>query len=67
MQESGEMMEINEHLTDVEIMRAVRYLDPDVCAERTRKNAGTFVGICIALLTGLMSAITYICLYMRKL
>ena len=67
MQESGEMMELNEHLTDVEIMRAVRYLDPDLCTERTRKKTGTLVGICITLLTGLISAITYIFLYMRKL
>jgi hypothetical protein len=67
MQKNHELMEFNERLTDAEITWAIRYLDPDLCAERTRENPGTLVGICISLLTGLTSAITYICVYMRNL
>lgn len=60
-------MELNEHLTNAEIKRAIRYLDPDTYAERTDEDAATLVEICVTLLTGLMGAITYICLYMRNL
>lgn len=67
MQENRELMKLNEHLTDAEITWAIRYLDPDLCAERTGEDAGTLVGICITLLIGLASAITWICLYMRSL
>ena len=67
MQENRELTEFHAHLTDAETMWAIRYLDPDLCAERSGKDVGTLVGICITLLTGLTSAITYICLYMRDL
>ena len=66
MQHPRELMKIDEHLTDAEISRAIHYLDPEVSAERTEEDTGTIVGICIALLTGLTAAITYICLYMRS-
>ena len=67
MQENRELRELNELLTDAEITRAIRYLDPDVCAERTGEDDGTLVGIWITLLTGFTEAITCICLYMRNL
>jgi hypothetical protein len=67
MQENHEMMELNEHLTDAEIVRAIRYLDPDLCAEQTEQDAGTVVGIGISLLTALTGALTHISLYVRDL
>ena len=67
MHEHGEVVKPNDHLSDAEITWAIRYLDPDVCAGRTGKDAGTLVGICITLLTGITSAITFICLYVRNL
>jgi hypothetical protein len=62
MQENCEPMALNEHLTDAEITWAIHYLDPDLCAERIGKDAGTFVGICLILLIGFAA---YICLYVR--
>jgi hypothetical protein len=67
MQDNHEMMELNEHLTDAEIMRAIRYLDPDLCAEKAGEDTGTAVGIGITLLTALTGALTYIGLYVRDL
>ena len=67
MQENHEMMEFNEHLTDVEIMRAIRYLDPDLCADKAGEGTGTAVGIGITLLTALAGALTYIGVYVRDL
>ena len=67
MQENRELIELNEHLTDAEIGRAIRYLDPDLCAERTGGDAGTLVGICIPLLIVLTVALTCIHLYVRIL
>ena len=67
MQEDHEMMELNEHLTDAEIVRAIRYLDPDLCAEEAGEDTGTALGIGIALLTTLTRALTYISLYARDL
>lgn len=58
---------LNEHLTDAEIMRTIRYLDPDSCTEKTGEDAGTVVGICITLLAALTAALTYIGLYVRTL
>ena len=66
MQEKNELMKLNWHLTDAEIARAIRYLDLDLCAQRAGNDAGTLVGTCITLLTGLTGALTYICLYMRR-
>jgi hypothetical protein len=65
--EKNELMPIPERMTDTEILWAIRYLDPDPCAERTSEDSGTLLGICITLLTGLTGAITYICLYIRNL
>ena len=67
MQENRELMKLNEHLTDTEIMWAIRYLDPDSSAEKTGKEAGTIVGICITLLIALTGVLTCICLYVRTL
>lgn len=67
MQENHEMMEFNEHLTDVEIMRAIRYLDPDLCADKAGEDTGAAVGIGITLLTALAGALTYIGVYVRDL
>lgn len=66
MQQHHELMKIDEYLADAEICRAIHYLDPEVSAERTEEDTDTLAGICIALLTGLTGAITYICLYMRS-
>ena len=63
MQENRERMVDNQRLTDAEIMSAIRYLDPEVCAERTREDAGTIVGICIAILIVLSGALVYIYLH----
>ena len=67
MQDNHEMMELNERQTDAEIMWAIRYLDPDLCAEKAGEDTGTAVGIGIALLTVLTGALTYIGLYVRDL
>ena len=67
MQEDHEMLEFNEHPTDGEIMRVIRYLDPDLCADKAEENTGTAVGIGITLLTALAGALTYIGLYVRDL
>ena len=67
MLENHEMMNLNEHQTDAEIMRAIRYLDPDLCAGRAEEDTGTVVGIGIAVLTALTGALTYIGLYVRSL
>jgi hypothetical protein len=67
MQENHELMELNEHLTDAEMMWAIRYLDPDSCAEKAEEVMGTIVGISITLLIALTGALTYICLYVRAL
>jgi hypothetical protein len=67
MQDNHEMMELNEHLADAEIMWAIRYLDPDLCAEKAAEDTGTAVGIGITLLTALTGALTYIGLYVRDL
>ncbi len=67
MQDNDEMMELDEHRMDAEIMRAIRYLDPDLCAERAEEDTGTVVGIGITLLTALAGALTYIGLYVRNL
>ena len=61
------MMELNEYLRDTEIMRAIRYLDPDLCADKAGENTGTAVGIGITLLTALAGALTYIGVYVRDL
>ena len=67
MQENHEMMELNEHLTDADIVRAIRYLDPDLCIEETEDDTGTVIGICISLLTALTGALTHVSLYVRNL
>ena len=67
MQEDHEMLEFNERLTDGEIMRAIRYLDPDLCADKAGENIGTAVGIGITLLAALAGALTYIGVYIRDL
>ena len=67
MQENHEMMELNEHLTDDEIMRAIHYLDPDLCTGTSREDTRTAVGIGITLLTALTGALAYIGLYVRDL
>lgn len=67
MQDNHEMMELNEHLTDAEIMSAIRYLEPDLCAEKAGEDTDTIIGIGITLLTALTGALTYIGLYVREL
>jgi hypothetical protein len=60
------MRGFNEHLTDAEIARAIRYLDPDLSAEEARDDIGTVIGIGVTLLTALTGALTYIGLYVRE-
>ena len=67
MQNNHKMMELNEHLTDAEIMSAIRYLDPDLRAEKAEEDAGSVVGIGITMLTALTDALTHISLYVREL
>ena len=67
MQENHEMMDLNEHLTDAEIVRAIRYLDPDLCAEKASEDTGTVIGIGITLLIALTGALTIICLHIWTL
>ena len=67
MQKNNRLMELNRHLTDAEIMCAIRYLDPDVFADKTEADADTGVGTCITLLTALVGALAYIYLYSRTL
>ena len=67
MQDDHEMMELNEHLTDAEIVRAIRYLDPDLCAEKAEEDPSTVVGIGVSLLMALAGALTYIGLYVQDL
>ena len=67
MQENHEMMELNEHLTDAEIVPAIRYLDPDICPEKAVEDTGPAVGIGITLLAAITGALTYIGLYVRDL
>jgi hypothetical protein len=65
MGENRELMELNKHLTDAEIMLAIRYLDPDSCTKKTR--VGSVASICIPLLTALAVALTYIGFYVWTL
>jgi hypothetical protein len=67
MQEDHDTMEFNEHLTDTEIMWAIRYLDPDLCAKKGGADTCTVIGIGITLLTALAGALTYIGVYVRDL
>jgi hypothetical protein len=65
MHDDHEMMELTEYLADAEIMRAIRYLDPDLCVEKAEEDPSTVVGIGVALLTALTGALTYVGLYVR--
>jgi hypothetical protein len=49
----------NKRLTHAEIMRAIRYLDRDVCAERTGEDAGTILGFFITFVAVLIGALAY--------
>jgi hypothetical protein len=67
MQANQEMMRLNKHLSDAEIMRTIRYLDPDLRVDTSREHTGTGVEICITVLVALTGALTYIGLYVRGL
>ena len=56
-----------EHIHDADIMRVIRYLDPDFCCEGTAENANTALGIFISLAIALAGALTYIGLYIETL
>lgn len=56
-----------EHMTESEILQAIRYLDPDLSDERTREDGGTVLEISFALTTVLTGALVYISLYLRTL
>lgn len=67
MHENQEPVAPSEHPTDAEIMWAIRYLDPDISAEKGGEDAGTVFGIGITSLAMLTCALTYIWVYMGKL
>jgi hypothetical protein len=67
MQDNHEMMGLNTYLTDAEVMRAIRYLDPDLCAKQVGESAGTVEGIGANLLTAFTGALSCIGLYVRGL
>jgi hypothetical protein len=67
MQENRELMELNKHLTDAEIMLAIHYLDPDPGTKKTRANAGRGASIYIPLFTALAAALAYIGFYVWTL
>lgn len=67
MQENRERIVDAERLTDAEIMRAIRYLDPDIYGERTREDASTILVICITLLIFFTGALAYVYLLTRML
>ena len=56
-----------EHAHDDEIMRVIRYLDPDSRCEGTVEKANTVPGIFISLAIVLASALAYIGLYIRTI
>jgi hypothetical protein len=45
MQEDPKVVVLNEQPTDAEIMRTIRYLDPDSCAHKTEKALNQFSGL----------------------
>jgi hypothetical protein len=63
MPKKYELTKLNKHPTDAEIMWAIRYLDPDLCLGKARKDPATVVGIGITLLTAITGALTYIGLW----
>jgi hypothetical protein len=66
MQINRELVEFDEHLTDAEIIYAIRYLDPDSYAEQAGEGAIAVAGIEM-FLSALTNALSCICLYMRSL
>jgi hypothetical protein len=66
MKNTLELMSL-EHMTDSEVLRSIRYLDPDFSAERAGEDAGTLVRISFTLTTVLTGALAYIGLYVRTL
>ena len=52
-----------EQIDDAEIIRAIRYLDPDCRAGRTRQDPA--FGISLSMAIALIGALTYIGLYIR--
>ena len=66
MQNIDELMSF-EHMTDSEVLRSLRYLDPDFSAEGTGEDPGTLLRISFTLTTALTGALTYIGLYVRTL
>jgi hypothetical protein len=66
MQKTDELVSL-EHMSKSEILRAIRYLDPDLIAERTGEDACTVLGISLTLTAALAGALVYIGLYVRTL
>jgi len=53
-------------ITETQILSAIRYLDPDLEAERIQRDASEMCGVVI-LLTTIAGVVTYICLYFGRL
>jgi hypothetical protein len=66
MQNTDELMSFQD-MTDAEVLRVIRYLDPDFSAERTEEDAGAVLGISFTLTTVLTGVLVYIGLYVRTL
>ena len=64
MQNNDELM-IFERMTDSEVLRAIRYLDPDFIAEGSGEDAGAVLRSSFTLITVLTGALAYLGLYVR--
>ena len=54
-----------EHITDEEIITAIRYLDPDSIRKSSVDNSSTVLIICMSLIVLLLGALAYIWLYLQ--
>ena len=75
MREKHELRTLVEHITDEEIMSAIRYLDPDRSDERNLRPSsernvdhnGTALALCVSFLVLLLGGMAYIWLYVRTI
>jgi hypothetical protein len=54
-----------EHITDEEIISAIRYLDQDSIQESGVDNSSTCLIICVSLIVVLIGALAYISFYLQ--
>ena len=65
MRENHDLRVPVEHITDSEILSAIRYLDPDGGAERGSNISDAVLAICVSLVALLAGTLAYILLYFR--